>query len=63
MSVEDALDEGTVQKEVVFVRDVEGACERTLRQPSSPSTDISNPDVVGVDRVTIVELQAGETEL
>jgi len=58
--IEDALDQGAVRKEVVLVRDVEGASERTLRQPARPSTDISLPEVVGVDQVTIVELQAGE---
>lgn len=48
---------GNVTKEIVFVRDKPDAVGRTLTNPRSNATDISLDDVVGVDRVTIIELQ------
>ncbi len=58
--LEQALDRGNVRKEVVLVRDVNGAGHRTLTEPLGDRTDISIDRVVGVDQVTIVELQATE---
>lgn len=58
--VEDALNTGNITKEIVFVRDTEGASHRTLKNPRDNSTDISIDTVVGIDEVTIVELQATE---
>lgn len=55
-----ALDTGDVQKKVVFVRDVPGASGRTLRNPSSASSDISLENSGGVDNVVIIELQESE---
>jgi len=55
-----AIATNNVTKEVMLVRDVEGASHRTLREPQSYDTDISLEDVAEVDKVTIVELAAGE---
>ena len=57
-----ALDNGNIRQEVVFVRDVEGSSTRTLANPRSDSSDISNESVIGVDAVTVIDLQAeGDT--
>lgn len=58
--IDTAIDTNNVNKEVLLVRGVEGASHRTLREPQSDNTDISLEDVAGVDKVTIVELAAGE---
>ncbi|MFC4440255.1 MULTISPECIES: VWA domain-containing protein [Natrialbaceae] len=55
-----ALTSGTVSKELVLVKDVEGASHRTLRDPQNNDTDISTEDVAGIDKATIVELAANE---
>jgi hypothetical protein len=57
-----ALDNGNIRQEVVFVRDIEGSSTRTLTNPRSDSSDISNESVIGVDAVTVIDLQAeGDT--
>ncbi|AUG49490.1 hypothetical protein BVU17_18115 (plasmid) [Haloarcula taiwanensis] len=53
-----ALDNGNIRQEVVFVRDVEGSSTRTLANPRSDSSDISNKSVIGVDAVTVIDLKA-----
>ncbi|MFC4247614.1 VWA domain-containing protein [Natribaculum luteum] len=58
--IDTAIATNNVTKEIVLVRDVEGASHRTLRKPRNNDTDISLEDVAGVDRVTIVELAATE---
>jgi len=52
---------GNVRKEIVFARDNPDAVGRTLTTPQRNDTDISRDSVVGVDRVTIIELQAPTT--
>jgi len=53
-----ALDNGNIRQEVVFVRDVEASSTRTLANPRSASSDISNKSVIGVDAVTVIDLKA-----
>ncbi|KAA9401009.1 hypothetical protein Har1131_20550 [Haloarcula sp. CBA1131] len=53
-----ALDNGNIRQEVVFVRDVEASSTRTLANPRSASSDISNKSVIGVGAVTVIDLKA-----
>jgi len=58
-----SLETGSLQQKVVFVRDVDSATGRTLTSPRSESTDITNETVIGVDSVTITELQAEDEDV
>ncbi|WP_255191835.1 hypothetical protein [Natronobeatus ordinarius] len=58
--IDTAIATNSITKEVVLVRDVDGASHRTLQEPQSDDTDVSLENVAGVDKVTVVELAASE---
>ncbi len=58
-----SLETGSLQQEVVLVRDVDSATGRTLTSPRSESTDITNETVIGVDSVTITDLQPEDEDV